>query len=199
MVRINTYPDAQYDDDIEAEGSHGMEAKHEGHYVNGMMGNETLQDRPARVGGDTVELMQKKSLNPVDPDPATQKISVGGDMVQGMRGDEEIRGPAVVTGTNVIYGQSTAKPISNQQKLAQTLAQEEHTVDGVAYNSDPAEVDDMIDEFAHKDDENKNAPMFGQYENAEVIRHQNLALADLEYMRFADGIKRVDATDGGDF
>ena len=48
-----TYPDDQYDDDIEAEGSHGMEAKHGQEYVNGMMGNEELQGA-ARVGGSAV-------------------------------------------------------------------------------------------------------------------------------------------------
>jgi len=33
-----------------------MEARHEGHYVNGMMGNEKLQKRKAMVGGAMIDL-----------------------------------------------------------------------------------------------------------------------------------------------
>ena len=53
-------------------------------------------------------------------------------MVSGMAGTETVYGPAVVGGTNVTYNQAAAKPIV-QQKLAQNLAQEGPTVDGVAY------------------------------------------------------------------
>lgn len=44
---------------------------------------------------------------PVFKDLKDQKITVGGDKVSGMNGDETIRGPAVVTGTHVVYNQNT--------------------------------------------------------------------------------------------
>ena len=108
---MQTMPDAEYDDDIEAEGSHGMEAKHGEEYVNGMMGNETLKtEGKAMIGGSYIDLVQNKKSNPQDPNAlGNRKISVSGDMVSGMNGDEKINGPAVVTGTNVTYSQGAAK------------------------------------------------------------------------------------------
>lgn len=128
---MQTLPDAQYDDDIEGEGSHGMEGRHGEEYVNGMMGNETLKtEGKAMIGGSYVDLVQNKKSKSQDPedlksldgnDLKDRKISVSGTMVSGMNGDETIHGPAVVTGTNVTYTQGASKP-TNQQKLAQSIS-----------------------------------------------------------------------------
>ena len=53
---IQTYPDAQYDDDLDDSNSKGMEAKHGKEYVTGMFGNEQLQPKKAMVGGSAIDL-----------------------------------------------------------------------------------------------------------------------------------------------
>jgi len=197
---MQTMPDAQYDDDIEATGSHGMEAKHEGTYVNGMMGNEKLQPKKAMVGGSMIDLVQGKETPKETPKEANtdpealenKKIGVNGgtgtvDMAgPGMSGTETIHGPAIVTGTAVVFKQGAAKPIAtNQQKLVQTLSQQDHTIDGVAYNTNQAEMDAMIEDHYKPEEEAKQ--IFAQSDNEEVRRMQASALSDIEYSKYNEG------------
>ena len=188
---LQTLPDAQYDDDIEDEASTGMKAKVGDHYVTGMRGDEMIIHKhkhhgtpKSMVGGTHIDLLQ---TNPDDDDLANKKIVVSGDVASGMAGTETVHGAAVVGGTNVIYHQGGSVPIAqtNQQKLVQTMSEQEHAIDGVAYSNNQSEMDAMIEE--HFKPEEVEKPIFAQSDNAEVKRMQGIALSDLEFSKYNEG------------
>merc|ERR1712195_66775 len=89
-----------------------------------MNGDEKLHGKNKSVGGTKVDFVQKNEIpaavTPAAATPATNapgadgglkdvKITVAGDRVSGMNGDETVHGPATVTGTKVIFSKKSVQ------------------------------------------------------------------------------------------
>ena len=117
-------------------------------------------------------------------------MAVSGDMNKGsgMAGTLKLHSPS--GDTSVTYNQGAI--VENK-----ALAQAEHSVDGVAYSLNQSEMDAMIEdhykgpEIAPKSmffqPEKFAKSIFAQTDNAEVKRHQDIALGDLQYSKYNEG------------